>query len=134
MENPTKYSDTIIHSGALRLLGSHLGTIDKRPRGSGFSEILIDLGECVNVLTVEAVERLLFEEIIAAVIKIHNPSAFEDINQALFVLAENQGREHIEDILPTDSVYKLYKGHQEFKEDVKKCHLVTLANFEWNYC
>jgi hypothetical protein len=67
------------------------------------------------VLTVEALERLLFEEFVAAVMQIHNPSAFEDINQALDVLAENQRREHLEDVLANDVVIKLYKRYQEFK-------------------
>jgi hypothetical protein len=68
MENPTKYSDTVIHLGAFHLLGSYLGAFGKRLRGSGFSEILIELCKYVNVLTVEALERLLFEEFAAAVI------------------------------------------------------------------
>jgi nitrate reductase NapAB chaperone NapD len=69
------------------------------------------------VLTVEALERLLFEEFVAAVIQIHNPSALEDINQALNALAENQRRDHLEDVLANYSVIELYKRYQEFKED-----------------
>jgi hypothetical protein len=45
------------------------------------------------MFTVEAFERLLFEDFVAAVILIHNSSALKDINQVLNVLAENQRRE-----------------------------------------
>jgi hypothetical protein len=109
MENPTKYSDTIIYLGAFRLLGSYLGAIGKRLCGSGFSEILIGSSDCVNVLTVEALERLLFEDFVSAVIQIHNPSALKDINQALNVLSENQRREHLEYVFANETVIELYK-------------------------
>jgi hypothetical protein len=81
------------------------------------------------VLTIEALERLLFEKFVAAVIQIHNPSAFEHINQAFNVLAENQRCEHLEDVLANDSVIELYKRYQEFKEDVRKGHLGKMAPF-----
>jgi hypothetical protein len=130
MKIPTKYSDTIIHLGAFRLLGSlYLGAIGKRLCGSGFSEILIEKSECFNVFTVEALERLLFEDFVAAVIQIHNSCALEDINQALNVLAENQTHEYLEDVLANDSVIVLYKRYQEFKEDIGKGHLGKTAQF-----
>jgi hypothetical protein len=64
------------------------------------------------VVTVEALERLLFEDFVAAVIQIHNPSALEDINQALNVLSENQRREHLEDVYANESFIELYKRCQ----------------------
>jgi hypothetical protein len=78
MENPTKYSDTIIH-----LTGFLFARFIPRGDCQTFSwkcilEILIESSECVNVLTVEALERMLFENFVAAVIQIYNPHALED--------------------------------------------------------
>jgi hypothetical protein len=50
--------------------------------------------------------------------QIHNPSALEDIKQALNVLAENQRREHLKNVLANDFVIELNKRYQEFK---KRC-------------
>jgi hypothetical protein len=76
----------------------------------------------------------LSKDFVASVMQIYNPSAFEDNNQALNVLAENQRHEHLEDVLANDSVIELYKRYQEFKTDVRKGHLGKRHSFEWIYC
>jgi hypothetical protein len=81
------------------------------------------------VLTVEATKDCFFEEFVAAVIQTNHPCILENINQASNVLAENRIREHLEDLVANDFVIELYKRHQEFKEDVRKGHLVKTAKF-----
>ena len=145
-----QYKDVIVRLGVFHTIASYLAALGKLLKGTGFVEIVVESKVCVggsidqvlhgrhynramrvHILTLEALERLLFNSFQATY---KDPSVIQQAKEEMESLIKDPNADNLNDVLSNGStVAQLCEEYLSYRDDVRQGKVGKTAQFWLKY-